>query len=161
MQVKCCCPFHNDGTPSFCISKTDDYAHCFGCQWKGDIIQYERDFHHVNFPAALKRLEEWLTTGANGGGRRAVVPVASKTFTFSEEQLGAIQDASALLANDDALIERIAGVRQWNPDTIRKLAQDRDLGWSASWLRFHYSTGIKGRNWPGRFFHWICGGLWY
>ena len=161
-QAKCCCPFHDDRTPSFCISKTDDYGRCFGCEWKGDIIQYERDFHHVRYPIALKRLHEWLTTGANGSGRSAAVPTLAKPFSFSVEQQKAIDEASGLLADDDALMERIAGVRQWNPETIRKLAQDRDLGWSADRLRFHYSTGIKVRDWPQHYFYWVCGGngLW-
>lgn len=34
------CPFHNDGTPSFTVYERKENAHCFGCGWHGDVIDF-------------------------------------------------------------------------------------------------------------------------
>ena len=161
-QVKCRCPFHDDRTPSFSIAKADDFGICFGCDWKGDIVQYERDFHSVDYPTALKRLEEWRISGANGNGRVATPESVAAPFVFSDEQKSRVHEASQLLANDAALIEQVAAAKGWNASTILRLAQDNDLGWWNGLLGFHYSGGVKLRHWPDHNFHWKLGGngLW-
>jgi DNA primase len=30
-EYKACCPFHNENTPSFTVSQTKQFYHCFGC----------------------------------------------------------------------------------------------------------------------------------
>ena len=161
-QAKCRCPFHDDSTPSFSISKADDFGICFGCDWKGDIVQYEREFHTVDYPTALKRLEEWRISGANGNGRLAAPEVATAPFEYTENQKKSVEEASNLLAQDGALIERIAKWKGWSTSTILRLAQENDLGWWNGLLGFHYSTGVKVREWPDREMHWKFGGngLW-
>ena len=161
-QVKCRCPFHDDSTPSFSISKADDFGICFGCDWKGDIVQYEREFHSVDYPTALKRLEEWRISGANGNGRVATPEVATAPFAYTGEQKASVQKASSLLAGNMALVERVAAAKEWTASTILRLAQENDLGWWDGLLGFHYSTGVKLRNWPHRDMHWKLGGngLW-
>lgn len=34
------CPFHAEKTPSFCVIPDKKFAHCFGCGWHGDVIDY-------------------------------------------------------------------------------------------------------------------------
>jgi hypothetical protein len=45
---------------------------------------------------------------------------------------------------------------------VLRLAQDQDLGWWDGWLGFHYSSGIKVRDWPKKEPYWKFGGngLW-
>lgn len=45
-QGKILCPFHSEKTPSFQVF--DDCGYCFGCQWRGDS---------VNFVSQLKNLK--------------------------------------------------------------------------------------------------------
>ena len=32
-EMKGCCPFHNEKTPSFYVNDDKGFAHCFGCSW--------------------------------------------------------------------------------------------------------------------------------
>lgn len=49
-----CCPFHNEKTPSFKVSKKRGYYKCFGCQAGGDAISFIQEFENVTFPEALE-----------------------------------------------------------------------------------------------------------
>lgn len=59
-SVTCLCPFHEEKTASFHIY--DDYGHCFGCGWHGDIIRFEADVsgrdQRRNFSEIVKELAE-------------------------------------------------------------------------------------------------------
>lgn len=50
------CPFHKEKTPSFRLSPDRKSAHCFGCGWHGDVIQFVMELESVNFPDAVTRL---------------------------------------------------------------------------------------------------------
>ena len=57
------CPFHKEDTPSFKVYQTDDGIYlfqCFGCQQKGNGIQFVMAFDHVQFPEAKRRVEEFI-----------------------------------------------------------------------------------------------------
>ena len=51
-----CCPFHEEKTPSFCVSPVHQSFKCYGCGVSGDIIDWERDYNHLSFPDAVKKL---------------------------------------------------------------------------------------------------------
>ncbi|SME95329.1 DNA primase [Pseudobacteriovorax antillogorgiicola] len=50
------CPFHQEKSPSFTIF--DDHYFCFGCQARGDAIEYVRHTQGLSFIEALKYLAE-------------------------------------------------------------------------------------------------------
>jgi DNA primase len=50
------CPFHEEKTASFAVSREAGLFHCFGCGVGGDVIGFVVRFHQVTFPEALKRL---------------------------------------------------------------------------------------------------------
>jgi len=57
-NMKACCPFHNEKTPSFFVSQERDSYYCFGCGAKGDIFTFVQEFEGLDFFGALKLLAE-------------------------------------------------------------------------------------------------------
>jgi DNA primase len=57
-NMKACCPFHNEKTPSFFVSPERDSYYCFGCNAKGDIFTFVQEFEGLDFFGALKLLAE-------------------------------------------------------------------------------------------------------
>ena len=50
------CPFHKEKTGSLHWIKETNRAYCFGCQWKGDVIQFLRDKNSLSFKEAVRTL---------------------------------------------------------------------------------------------------------
>jgi DNA primase len=55
-EVKGCCPFHNEKTPSFHVF--DDHYHCFGCGAHGDAIRWMMDAEGQDFMGAVRALAD-------------------------------------------------------------------------------------------------------
>jgi DNA primase len=51
-----CCPFHRDRTPSLKVSASRYY--CFGCQAKGDVLDFMMAHEGLNITDAIGRLRE-------------------------------------------------------------------------------------------------------
>jgi predicted P-loop ATPase len=66
-----CCPFHSEDTPSFTIFTGRDHVqrfHCFGCDAKGDVLDFVQGIKGVDLKSAIAIL----------GGREAGPNVAPK-----------------------------------------------------------------------------------
>lgn len=57
-NYKARCPFHNEKTPSFMVSKEKQIWHCFGCSKGGDLISFVQEYEGLSFPEALKVLAQ-------------------------------------------------------------------------------------------------------
>ncbi|MFO1417623.1 MAG: DNA primase [Methylotetracoccus sp.] len=55
-----CCPFHDERTPSFSVSRPKQFYHCFGCGVSGDAISFLMQYERLAFPEAVTRLAEQL-----------------------------------------------------------------------------------------------------
>ena len=51
-----CCPFHKEKTPSFSVSDTKGFYHCFGCGEHGDVIKFVEKYYNLDFQSAVERL---------------------------------------------------------------------------------------------------------
>jgi DNA primase len=52
------CPFHTEKTGSFSVQVTSQRYYCFGCQAKGDVIEFVMGIEGISFHEALKELAE-------------------------------------------------------------------------------------------------------
>src|SRR3989338_5609855 len=57
-NFKARCPFHNEKTPSFFISRDRGSYYCFVCGAKGDIFTFVQEFEGIDFLASLKILAD-------------------------------------------------------------------------------------------------------
>ncbi len=51
-----CCPFHNEKSPSFTVSPTKQFYHCFGCGAHGTAIGFLMEFAGLSFVEAVQDL---------------------------------------------------------------------------------------------------------
>ena len=52
------CPFHNEKSPSFTVSPTKQFFHCFGCGAHGTAIGFLMEFSGMGFVEAVKDLAQ-------------------------------------------------------------------------------------------------------
>ena len=51
-----CCPFHNEKTPSFSVSPSKQFYHCFGCGAHGTAITFVMEYQGLGFVDAVEEL---------------------------------------------------------------------------------------------------------
>lgn len=51
-----CCPFHSEKTPSFTVSQTKQFYHCFGCGAHGNVISFLIEYSGLSFIEAVQDL---------------------------------------------------------------------------------------------------------
>jgi DNA primase len=52
------CPFHGEKSPSFSVSPTKQFYHCFGCGKSGDVVRFMMEFQGMSFIEAVKDLAQ-------------------------------------------------------------------------------------------------------
>jgi len=50
------CPFHDEKSPSFTVSREKQFYHCFGCGAHGDALDWMQQHERMNFRQALEAL---------------------------------------------------------------------------------------------------------
>jgi len=97
-QKKGLCPFHDEKTPSFHVTPSRGYFHCFGCQTGGDVIAFVMKMDHLTFTETIERLAERIGyqltyeqgsggTKAPAGQRSRLIAAHAAAVTFYREQL--------------------------------------------------------------------------
>lgn len=51
-----CCPFHNEKSPSFTVSPTKQFYHCFGCGAHGTAIGFLMEYQGLSFVESINEL---------------------------------------------------------------------------------------------------------
>jgi DNA primase len=51
-----CCPFHNEKSPSFTVSPTKQFYHCFGCGAHGTAVGFLMEYQGLSFVEAITDL---------------------------------------------------------------------------------------------------------
>ncbi len=57
-NYKACCPFHNEKTPSFNVSPSKQFYHCFGCGAHGNAIGFLMEYSGLAYPDAIRELAQ-------------------------------------------------------------------------------------------------------
>jgi DNA primase len=52
------CPFHNEKSPSFSVSRDKQMYYCFGCGAGGNIFTFLMEYENMTFPEAMQALAE-------------------------------------------------------------------------------------------------------
>lgn len=82
-QYICICPFHDEKTPSFTIYP-NGRAHCFGCGWQGDVIDFEVALRGGTVREAAARLGGAETERDGCEARRTVSPKPERAIWLPE-----------------------------------------------------------------------------
>ncbi len=53
-----CCPFHTEKSPSFTVSPTKQFYHCFGCGAHGNAISFVMEYQGLGYVDAIRSLAE-------------------------------------------------------------------------------------------------------
>lgn len=69
------CPFHEEKSPSFTVSPTKQFFHCFGCGAHGTAIGFLMDYEHLEFPEAVEELAHGVGMEVEREGGDAAVRV--------------------------------------------------------------------------------------
>ncbi|HIO91390.1 MAG TPA: DNA primase [Leucothrix mucor] len=59
-EYTACCPFHNEKTPSFTVSTSKQFYHCFGCGEHGNAISFLMEYDHMDYVEAIETLASQL-----------------------------------------------------------------------------------------------------
>ncbi|MGL5334576.1 MAG: CHC2 zinc finger domain-containing protein, partial [Enterovibrio sp.] len=51
-----CCPFHNEKSPSFSVSREKQFYHCFGCGISGNAVSFLMEHDNLDFVEAIEEL---------------------------------------------------------------------------------------------------------
>jgi len=55
-EYSACCPFHTEKTPSFTVSPSKQFYHCFGCGAHGTAIGFLMEYERLEFLDAIEEL---------------------------------------------------------------------------------------------------------
>jgi DNA primase len=78
-EYTACCPFHNEKTPSFTVSTSKQFYHCFGCGAHGSAISFLMEYDHMDFVEAIETLASQLGMDVpREGGKQAPKKQISK-----------------------------------------------------------------------------------
>ena len=58
-NLSCCCPFHQEKTPSFYVTPSRGTYHCFGCGAHGNVIDFLMKFKNLSFTEAIEELAQF------------------------------------------------------------------------------------------------------
>lgn len=96
-QKKGLCPFHDEKTPSFHVTPSKGFFHCFGCQVGGDVIAFIMKLEHLTFMETVERLAERIgytlryeSGGVSAGSsinRSRLIAANTAASIFYQEQL--------------------------------------------------------------------------
>jgi len=88
------CPFHDEKTPSFTISREKQFYHCFGCEAHGTAIGFVMEYRNLEFVEAVEEIAAYvgleIPRGAgntHGAPKREIFEILEQARGFYETAL--------------------------------------------------------------------------
>jgi DNA primase len=86
-----CCPFHNEKSPSFTVSPSKQFYHCFGCGAHGTAVGFLMEYQGLSFVEAIHELAKMVGM---------IVPQETRDPAKPQEKvIPGMQEALALAMN--------------------------------------------------------------
>ena len=99
-DYQACCPFHNEKTPSFTVSPTKQFYHCFGCGAHGNALRFLMEYDRLEFLDAVETLAQLAgvevphdAASAKAVDNKPLYSLMEQTAAFFREQLRVNQKA--------------------------------------------------------------------
>ena len=151
------CPFHDERSPSFTVSPTKQFYHCFGCGAHGTAISFLMNYDRLEFLDAIEDLARRVgmevprdTRARNQDDQsRELYDVLDRAAGFFRQQLGDSPRARDYLNQrglDESVVERYA--IGYAPDGWEALKSA--LGTDAQALKRMDDAGLLSKNDGGR-----------
>ena len=85
-ELKACCPFHDEKTPSFTVVPDKQFYHCFGCGAHGTAVGFLMDYANMEFVDAVEELARRIGRDVprEGGGEHERHEDPEPAFTALE-----------------------------------------------------------------------------
>lgn len=112
-EWKACCPFHDDGTPSFYVYANERRFVCYGCNAEGDVLDFMRRAYGGSVVDAIRALD--------GGALGPIAPPEPEKPKRDLSKLVARiwNDAQPIAGTPAALYLRNRGIDMDLPDCLR------------------------------------------
>ena len=104
-----CCPFHNEKTPSFTVSPTKQFYHCFGCGAHGNAIGFLMEYSGQTYPDAIRSLAETVGMQVPEVKSRFERPAAAGASGLAERMMDALNHYRAELKKSRVAIDYLKG----------------------------------------------------
>lgn len=100
-----CCPFHNEKSPSFTVSPTKQFYHCFGCGAHGTAVGFLMEYQGLSFVEAINDLARMVGMIVPQEARDANKPEHKVVLGLQESLQQAAQYYKAELKKSPRAIE--------------------------------------------------------
>lgn len=155
-EFMACCPFHGEKTPSFTVSPTKQFYHCFGCGVHGSAITFLMEYEHLDYVEAIEALARTVGVQVVREGAEAASPgrnrpdsslydLLTEAANWYEAQLGQSAGAREYLQRrglNEAIISRFGlGYAPAGAGVGRQLARYGENSLVASGMLIRQETG--------------------
>ncbi|MFM8869025.1 MAG: DNA primase [Candidatus Nanopelagicus sp.] len=136
-QKKGLCPFHDEKSPSFHVTPSKGFFHCFGCQVGGDVIAFIMKLEHLTFTETVERLADRIgyTLRYEAGG-------VSSGPSINRSRLVAANTAASIFYQEQLQLP----AAQHGRDFLTKRGFDRDAA-------KNFNVGYAPDEWDGLYKH--------
>lgn len=143
-----CCCFHNEKTPSACISKDDRWYKCYGCGVSYNVIDFVANYEKCSRNQAISKIDEMFGLGFG----RELTAQQKKELKEAQKRNKLLKEQRAQEKKDEQLAcdKIVKRLRMW--EQVQKFAhptrgQIKTNTWELSDLFFYSLKQQKWLNW--------------